>query len=279
MIHLHDILGKKVDNFAKEIERLTTLFSGTEFYDRWDRNRYTLMMMCDSPFRMSPMRDTAVDIRDFLLQHEHYWKESTCDGLLTYCEVLANILAVSESAIGRSSEAVLLKNQIEDNIFVLLEKLGYEMVEDRAGRLVVSRKDAAVSDVVENLDDRHLALTLLEYNRHSLEGNIDRKRELLNTISLAVEPIIKDKAMRCKCPDVFDDVGFALNMLNIRHNNAEGANEQKVFKAMSQETVEQAYDDLYSLMVVLLKVGQLQEGHARMKVLRDKMDKKKGLHK
>ena len=116
-------------------------------------------------------------------------------------------------------------------------------------------------------------MAILEYNRFSLNGDIERKRELLNTIGQAIEPVAKDKLLRAKCPEVFDDVNFALNRLNIRHNNVAGKHEQPAFHHLSNTDVEVAYDDLYASMLILLKVSQYKDGHARMEELKKAMIK------
>ena len=125
------------------------------------------------------------------------------------------------------------------------------------------------SVVMQEIDDKAVSLTILEYNRFSLKGDITRKKELLGIMAHSVEPLIKDPSLRSKCHEVFDDIKFGLNNLNIRHNNVEGANQKSALLSLSNDSLENLYDSLYSSILILLRVAQNQKGHAAM----DKMKK------
>lgn len=274
MIHLHDILGIKITDFESERMRLNTLFSKTRFYEScYSRVTTTLKDMSEDAFRSSNFRGTSVDIDDLFNRCEPYWRKPSLEGLLLYCEVVFNIAFNADKEICTSGTARGFQTQLIDNIVKILEKTGYDLQKGEDGIYFITQKNAVATDVIQELDDKHLALAILEYNRFSMKGEIERKRELLNVIGQAVEPILKDATAKASSPEVFDDVRFALNRLNIRHNNVAGANEQPALKKLSKEELETAYDDLYSSMLVLLKISQLKEGHARMDALKKQMTK------
>lgn len=274
MIHLHDIIGMKITDFESERMRLNTLFSKTRFYEScYSRVTTTLKDMSEDAFRSSNFRGTSVDIDDLFNRCEPYWRKPSLEGLLLYCEVVFNIAICADNSIKHCGDAVDIQNQLCSNIVKILEKTGYDLQKGEDGIYFVIQKNAMATDVVHELNDRHLALAILEYNRFSMKGEIERKRELLNVIGRAVEPILKDATAKARSPEVFDDVRFALNRLNIRHNNVAGANEQPTLKKLSKEELETAYDDLYSSMLVLIKISQLKEGHARMDALKKQMTK------
>ena len=274
MMHLHDILGMKMTDYELERLRLETLFSKTQFYDSfYGGGTTTLKEMSEESFRSSPMRGTFIGIDDLMESCRGYWLKPSLDGLLLYCEVLFNIAICANGMIKNCGSALEIQNQLSANIVTILEKTGYDLQKGEDGIYFVAQKNAVATDVIQELDDKHLALAILEYNRFSMKGEIERKRELLNVIGQAVEPILKDATAKTRSPEVFDDVRFALNRLNIRHNNVAGANEQPMLKNLSKEELETAYDDLYSSMLVLLKISQLKEGHARMDALKKQMTK------
>lgn len=276
MMHLHDVLGMKITDYEKERRRLEILFQETKIRiaDEWDNyHSFTYKQLAEESFAASKIRGTALDISDFIESVKEYWTNSSLDALLFYCEVILNIIMEASDSLKMHHEAVMLSNQLVGNILKILEKTGYSLEKGEDGVYFVAQKNAVATDVIQELDDKHLVLAILEYNRFSMKGEIERKRELLNVIGLAVEPILNDATAKARSPEVFDDVRFALNRLNIRHNNVAGANEQPALKKLSKEELETAYDDLYSSMLVLLKISQLKEGHARMGALKKQMTK------
>ena len=274
MMHLHDILGMKITDYELERQRLEVLFSKTRFYDSYyGGGSTTLQAMSEESFRSSGIRGTSINIDDLIDRCKTYWRKPSLEGLLLYCEVVFNVVMCADDEICRCGDARSIQNQLIANIISVLEKTGYDLQKGEDGIYFVAQKNAVATDVIQELDDKHLALAILEYNRFSMKGEIERKRELLNVIGQAVEPILKDATAKASSPEIFDDVRFALNRLNIRHNNVAGANEQPALKKLSKEELETAYDDLYSSMLVLLKISQLKEGHARMDALKKQMTK------
>ena len=274
MMHLNDILGMKISDYEAERLRLEALFMKTRFNESgYSPFETTLKAMSEVPFRTSKMRGTSISIDDLLNRCEPYWHTASLEGLLLYCEILFNIASCANYVIRRNNNALELQNQLCENIVEILENTGYEIQKGENELYCVVQKNAIATDVIKDLDDKHLAVAILEYNRFSLKGDIERKRELLNTIGQAIEPVAKDKLLRAKCPEVFDDVNFALNRLNIRHNNTAGKHEQPAFHHLSDTDVEVAYDDLYASMLILIKVSQYKDGHARMEELKNAMTK------
>ena len=274
MKHLHDILGMKISDYEAERLRLEALFMKARFVEsEYTTFETTLKDMSEAPFRTSKMRGTSISIDDFMNRCEPYWHTASLEGLLLYCEILFNIAICANDVIRRNGDALELQNQLCGNIVEILEKTGHEIQKEENGLYYVVQKNAIATDVIKDLDDKHLAVAILEYNRFSLKGDIERKRELLNTIGQAIAPIAKDKLLKEKCPEVFDDVNFALNRLNIRHNNTAGKHEQPAFSHLSKTDVEVAYDDLYASMLILIKVSQYRDGHTRMEKLKKAMIK------
>ena len=275
MMHLHDILGMKITDFYAERQRIDQLFNEDYYVPTGmvGSRRTSFKNEAEVPFRRSCFRGTCIDIDDLFSRCSDYWSRDDLDSLLLYCEVIANIVICVDKEGPCNNATKAIGRQIFENIKIVLEKTGYEFHKNEVGFFFVAQKNAVATDVIRELDDKHLALAILEYNRFSLKGEIERKRELLNAIGQAVEPILKDATTKARSPEVFDDVKFALNRLNIRHNNVAGANEQPALKKLSKEELETAYDDLYSSMLVLIKISQLQEGHARMDALKKQMTK------
>lgn len=271
MIHLHDILGMKISDYELERCRIETLFQRTKFYvpDGFGVRTTTYKALAEEPFFSSRLRGTSVSISDFLEGCAQYWKKPSLEGLLLYCEVIFNIVLACDNELRHEKEANKISTQIIENILRVTEKLGYDVRKDENGLYFVTKKDVLAADVIQEIDDKAISLAILEYNRFSLRGDVTRKKELLGIVAHAVEPLIKDPSLRSKCPEVFDDIKFGLNNLNIRHNNVEGANLKSALLSISDTNLEKLYDSLFSSLLILLRIAQNQKGHEAM----DKMKK------
>lgn len=271
MIHLHDILGMKISDYELERYRIETLFQRTKFYvpDGFGVRTTTYKALAEEPFFSSRLRGTSVSISDFLEGCAQYWKKPSLEGLLLYCEVIFNIVLACDNELRHEKEANKISTQIIENILRVTEKLGYDIHKDEDSLYFVTKKDALAVDVIQEIDDKAVSLAILEYNRFSLRGDVTRKKELLGIVAHAVEPLIKDPSLRSKCPEVFDDIKFGLNNLNIRHNNVEGANLKSALLSISDANLEKLYDSLFSSLLILLRIAQNQKGHEAM----DKMKK------
>ncbi len=276
-MHIHDVLGMKIQDYELERGRIEKLFQYRKIPIRTSLGliQYqTYKQFAEDAFIKSPFRGTAVDISDYMNSLRGYWASPSLKGLLFYVEVIFNIVMEMQESIRTYSNAVsIVHNQLRENIKIILDKTGYEILQADDGIFFVSQKNSLASDVVYGLNakDKDLAFSILEYNRFLLEGDIDRKRELLNTIGRAVEPILNDTSKKCWCPDVFDDVRFALNCLNIRHNNEQGKNAKEALVKLTPKKLEFAYDHLYASMLILLKISQGQVGHILMCELKEQM--------
>ena len=271
MIHLHDILGMKISDYEAERLRIETLFQRTKFYipDGFGERLTTYKELAEIPFFSSELRGTTISISDFIERCAPHWKKPSLEGLLLYCEVIFNIVLSCDGDLRYQPEAKKVGTQIIENILRVTEKLGYDIHKNENDLYFVAKKDALAAEVMQEICDKAVSLAILEYNRFSLKGDLTRKKELLGIVAHAVEPLIKDPSLRSKCPEVFDDIKFGLNNLNIRHNNVEGANQKSALLSLSNDSLENLYDSLYSSILILLRVAQNQKGHAAM----DKMKK------
>lgn len=271
MIHLHDILGMKISDYELERRRIETLFQRTEFYvpDGFGERLTTYKDLAETPFFSSRLRGTTISISDFIERCAPHWKKPSLEGLLLYCEVIFNIVSSCESELCHLTQANKVSMQIIENILRVTDKLGYDIRKDENDLYFVAKKDALAAEVIQEIDDKAVSLAILEYNRFSLKGDLTRKKELLGIMAHAVEPLVKEPSLRSKCPEVFDDIKFGLNNLNIRHNNVQGANQKSALLSLSSDSLENLYDSLYSSILILLRIAQNQKGHTAM----DKMKK------
>ena len=268
-MHLRDLLKADIPNFLEERLRLKTIFEDTAFrYTMYSKK--TLKEYLAPYFLTCKVRGTYSDVDDFLRACSEYWNTTELDGLLFYCEVIANIIySCSKCIRDWDGSAAVLKEQCLQNIDIILEKTGYTFMTDSDGIIAVVKKDALAFSVIEDIDDSVTANAVLEYNRLDMKGDLRRKKGLLKQIGDYLEPTLQRRnAVTGKLFELADDVSFCLNSLDIRHNNKEGVHKKPLLDTLTDAQLEELYDDTYRSMLLLIETLKQEESHRRIEVAR-----------
>ena len=273
-MHLRDLLNMEIKDFELERRRIEHMFQVQEL--RIDYSKYTLKKYMARDFLKSKLRGTAVSVDDFIRECSQMWAYPSLKALLFYCEMMLNLMAIVEITNWTNRDVVSLRARIIDNINLILDKTGYSAnIED--GIVLIVKKDALTSAVVEDLDDVDVASAVLSYNRIDSQGDLECKRKLLFVIGKGVEPILQRyKEFAGLKYDMADNVRFCLNNLDIRHNNIAGRDAKPLLKRLSDTSLESAYDDLYRSMLLLIELENYPEAHERIKALRQSVNVEHG---
>ena len=279
-MHIHEILNMKIEDYEVERRRLEVLFAEKSAqhetpHDPVCRTPTTLMRYLASVFLRSRIRGTATDIQDFFTSLSPRWRKPSLEGLLLYCEILANLLTEFSDKVSRHYEANSLSTQIHENIMIILDKTGHRLHERGNGVLEILQNDALAATVVEDLTDADTARAVLEYTHYGLKGKLEEKRELLRKISHYVEPILQDGEMKGTYGWLTKDLGCCLNSLHIRHNNKEGEKANAVVQAMPDGELEECYDNTYREMLLLIELQKNLPFHRKVEGLRAQQKGKK----
>ena len=139
------------------------------------------------------------------------------------------------------------------------------------------------SAAIEDIDDKPAARAILEYNRVDNKRNLKEKRELLVRIARYLEPTLKDTDLKEPRKSLSDDINFALNNFNIRHNNDAGKSANVLLPELTPQMLEIVYDDLYQAMLLFFEFEKYAPGSERFvklrKLLKERTEevKKKGV--
>lgn len=172
-----------------------------------------------------------------------------------YClEYISNMINLANTKLSASyfqklKEFVIL----EQNLDILLEHLNYEKViftEDE--KVILIPKNPAATAVAE-ISSKGTSLAILKYNHASLKGQLEEKRQLLLSIANEYEPLLNKPIEGFN--DYFTKATNMLNNVHIRHNNKSGKNKKELVANMSDEDLENWYDETYQLLLfcVLIK--------------------------
>lgn len=248
-------------NYAQEMERIEHIFSKAQIIEYHSNIDYmglypqytTISDIFDSVmFAKYPYSETFISLEDMRnslgISHKDI-KDNNIDTMLDYFEWIYNILAYFLLNYNQYHFTIVNINYVSkiiNNIQIILERLNYELKEID-GYFVIYRKDSVVSTVSELYPD--ISYKVLEYRRHNLSGNTDRKCEILNVLANkfeAIRPTLKANNFG----EVENKTGSLLNNLNIRHNNLTGKNANNITQSMTDEELEQWYDKTYDLLLM-----------------------------
>lgn len=259
---LFDILNGKMD-INEEIIRLESLccqevILGGEEYD-YPECSYTLeAFVNDACLKNWKQRNRCLscgDIRkklnitDFDIRNNLKGEQ-----ILIYLEYIANMIWLCDE--GLSCRKYYWSTQyyefLKENVFDVIDSMNYEtrIFEDEE-KVILVEKNAAATAVAEIIESE-LAYDVIQYNHYMMKGNIEGKRRILKVLADKIEPMRAEFKKLQKHKELESDIGFLLNKMNIRHNNVEGKNAIAYVKNLSEEEMENWYDETYQLILLCI---------------------------
>jgi len=169
-------------------------------------------------------------------------------------EYICNMLDLANTKLSyptfqKTKECVIL----EKNIDLFLEHINYEkLIIKKEEKVILIPKNPAATAVAE-ISSKDTAFAILKYNHASLKGQLEEKRQLLLSIANEYEPLLNNPIEGFN--DYFTKATNMLNNVHIRHNNKSGKNKKEFIANMSNEDLENWYDETYQLLLfcVLIK--------------------------
>lgn len=122
---------------------------------------------------------------------------------------------------------------------------------------------------VAQLTDEETALKLLSYNEVENANNIEHKRQILKYLANITEPITKGYSKKSGDKyELYNNLDFALNNFNIRHNNEKGEKKNNFINNINDSDLIKAYDDIFNLIVSVLALYKSEESFENIKRIR-----------
>ncbi len=146
---------------------------------------------------------------------------------------------------------------ITQQIYRVIEKIGYMPAEQDGFTIFVEKSipAIAVSEIVPN----ELSYKVISYNHHSMKGNLENKKETLLKLANLLEG--KRKQLKSINSSLEDDLFYAFNNLNLRHNNKDISYKEKYKKHIadvSNTELENWYDEIYQMcLLAFLEIEQI----------------------
>ena len=254
--NIFEIINNNYD-IAHEIDKITELFNYNmvSYIDNRCQQRTTTL---ERIFEVQILptwkqRGTLLsidEIKDKLNIPESFEESPlwNIDDALNLLEIYDNIAYLIHKKLNR--DVYQLDNGFNlliENIHILLDHLNYEhKIFENEEKVILIPKNPAATAVAE-MSDEETAMAILRYNHHTLKGDLETKRHLLNSIAREYEPLLNNPIEGYI--DFFKKTNGLLNNLHIRHNNIESVDNKNLVIDIDDKTLEHWYDELYQLLL------------------------------
>lgn len=244
----------KVD-LKKEYSKLYALFYGRD--DRDDKSLADLISMNIESFYF---RGTCLDLDEFDEKYGFHFAEQPqdfdIDYLVSFCEYIYNFVLWFED---RYFFAQINKHFYLQQISKVIEAIGYMESNEDGFTIFVPKDNAAIAVSESEHIPEILSYRVIAYNHHSMKGNLEAKKAVLQQLASILEAKRKDLSRADKTLE--SDLFYAFNNLNIRHNNVDPGLKGK-YKAyvaqMSTDELEKWYNETYQMcLLAFLQIENL----------------------
>lgn len=242
-------------NQKDEIDRMINILGKEKTLYYKYQNLSILSFVDENCFRDWKQRGHCVDLVDFMntvgFGELKANAVSDTNSFLTLIELIYNIWYLSSMAFDNldvkwQGNYYHLQEVMNDNLERYNHKAFYN--EDTEQLLVIEDKEnvTAVAEII----NQDLALDVIKYNHRTLQGDIDTKKAILLRLGSELEP--KRKQLHKLDSKLEDNVFFALNNLNLRHNNRskKDKNYKEYVAKMRKDRLEKWYDEVYQMMLL-----------------------------
>jgi len=256
-MHLYDLLQNREIIPHVEAKRINQLLHKEIEYEEYITTVFaSLYEEIDSNFHFLPIQSTFVTFSEVLDELRLSSIDETWDfpKLTLYYELILTILnyLCDNHKIRSMLEETF--NKIICNIKIVLEKTNHEIHFNKENQFAfIVEKNKFATEAIENIEDEQLAFELIDYNRALFKGRVEEKRKILRSLANHIEPILKSKKLDSTAYSALKkDIGFYLNNFNIRHNNVEGKEKRNYLVSMTEQELENWYDDIYTSILMLI---------------------------
>ena len=235
----------------REYARLHNLFYLQSSQDYFG-NYFTLEQICDVHFTDMPLRGTCISLEDYNTCYGFNFKRemvvSDIDGLILFCEYTYNLLKYCNIEGPMPSMLVKSKEFFAQQIKKVMDLIGY-MPSQKDDITIFVPKSVAAIEVTKTIPD-NMSYKVIEYNHHSLKGDLEGKKAILLMLAERLE---SNQDVLSKINNTLKtSIFFAFNNLNIRHNNCDSESNHywEYLANMTEQELEQWYDDTYQLCLL-----------------------------
>lgn len=257
-------------DIEREYERLYQLFYKFKIPDS-SGTAMTLYEICEMGFMSFPHRGTCLSLDDFNDFYGFHFEQKPSnfdvDYLVNFCEYSYN-LAIFQQGNG-IMPFLSPATQYIQQILKVIESIGYMHLSEDGISTFVPKSQPAI--VVSEMLPPNLSYKVIEYNHHSMKGNIGRKQATLKLLADQLEA--KRADLNTVDKTLSSDLFFLINTLNIRHNNAnpDSKSYKKAVADMTDDELEEWYDRTYDMCLYAFMTLELADSKTKIKELKERI--------
>ncbi len=271
------ILKEANVDIRREYDRLYNAFYVQKIADA---NGYGLVLREYSAenFMNMPFRGTCVSLDDFDDFYKiHYEKVPSgfdINYLVSFCEYTYNLamytpLMGTFGYMGMPTASQMYMQQV----MKVVDVIGYMATRDGNVTIFVPKSAAAIS--VAEIVEPALSYKVIEYNHHTLQGNLEGKKSILLLLYEKLEP--QRSKLKQINKTMEDNIFILFNNLNLRHNNCDEQKKEyyNAFVAqMSKKDLESWYDETYQICLLAFLELENVERKEKIKELKENLARK-----
>lgn len=263
----------KVD-IRREYDRLYNAFYVQKIADG-NGNGFVLREYSASNFMNIPFRGTCISLDDFDDFYDiHYEKVPSVfniNYLVSFCEYTYNLAMYTQfmgtiGYMGMPTPSQIYMQQI----LKVIDVMGYMSAQDENVTIFVPKSAAAIS--VAEIVDPALSYKVIEYNHHTLQGNLEGKKSILLLLYEKLEP--QRPKLKQISKTMEDNIFTLYNNLNLRHNNCDEQKKQyynAYVAQMPKKDLESWYDETYQMcLLAFLELDNIDR-KKKVKELKDNL--------
>lgn len=260
----------KVD-ITREYYRLYAMFNNkdSEFNN-------SFRDICEQNFNHLPFKGTCITLDDFDdyygFKFEKEPKKVDINYLINFCEYVYNLAIYNNTGIPYMSPYGMggVANSIITHIHKVIELVGYMEARDEFVTIFVPKSQPAI--VVSEMLPPNLSYKVIEYNHHSMKGDLARKQA---TLKLLADQLESNRALlKSLNKSLEDDLFYLLNNINIRHNNIDSSSTKykRAVADMPKDKLEEWYDRTYDICLYAFMTLDQADRNAKVKELKAKIE-------
>ncbi len=221
------------------------------FYGKDNRDNKSIAEMVANHFIDYKFRGTCLTLEEFNQMHGFCFdiepKKYDEEQLVCFMEYVYNLIKFLDNRVLFHDRG---KYFYLGHIESVAELIGYISTSEDVFTIFVPRDNNAIAIAESQLIPDNLSYKVLEYNHHSLKGNIEAKKEILIKMATILESYSGklNEINKTFKSDLFQ----LINSCNIRHNNKDNSSQQykKYIAEMSDIELEYAYDEIYQMCLL-----------------------------
>lgn len=252
----NEIYQNLVTLFFKETEEIRV--------DSLWTQSYSLYSWIEKNFRQFPYKRCCISLKEFddrmgfknlhdtpKLFDEY---ESQVNALIILCEYVLNFLMYISFPRELCAKRDITLNYIDE----INNELHLVKTHKRDGVYIITHADPVI-EALTTVVEEDIALSLVEYTHHSMEGNIEKKKSILSSLAKNLEA--KRDSLNNIAKDLVEAFFCGVNNLDIRHDNKtlESKNYNQNTLSLSNKELEKVYDKLFRIGLTLFSILESKE--------------------